>query len=77
MPLLYNKRKFDIRCYMMVTVVNNKLKVYWYEEGYIRTSCKQFSIDNIQNKFIHLTNDAVQKVNSEYGKHEPGNKLSF
>ena len=26
---------------------------------------------------IHLTNDAVQKKCGEYGKYEPGNKISF
>lgn len=61
MPLLYNKRKFDIRCYMLVTVVNRKLRTYWYEEGYCRTSSKIFSAKNLKNKYIHLTNDAVQK----------------
>jgi tubulin monoglycylase TTLL3/8 len=29
-PLLYNGRKFDIRHYMMVTIVNGHLKAYWY-----------------------------------------------
>lgn len=29
--LLYNGRKFDIRAYMMVTIVNGKIKAYWYE----------------------------------------------
>jgi tubulin--tyrosine ligase len=26
---------------------------------------------------IHLTNDAIQKYSENYGKFEPGNKLSF
>lgn len=29
-PLLYNGRKFDIRAYMMITVINGKMKAYWY-----------------------------------------------
>lgn len=77
MPLLYNKRKFDIRCYVLVTIINNHFKAYWYEEGYIRTSSKLFDPENIDNRFIHLTNDAVQKNGTNYGKFEPGNKLSF
>ena len=40
MPFLYYKRKFDIRCYVVVTSVNDIIKGYWYEEGYIRTSSK-------------------------------------
>ena len=26
---------------------------------------------------VHLTNDAVQKKSEDYGKFEPGNKLSY
>lgn len=29
------------------------------------------------SKFIHLTNDAVQKYCEDYGKYEPANKVSF
>ncbi|CAD8080092.1 unnamed protein product [Paramecium sonneborni] len=76
-PLLYNKRKFDIRCYMLITSINNQFKAYWYQEGYIRTSCKEFSLDDVEDKFTHLTNDAVQKKNQNYGKFETGNKVSF
>ena len=53
------------------------MKAYWYEEGYIRTSSKQFNIKNLKNRFIHLTNDAVQKKSEDYGKYENGNKVSF
>ena len=60
-PFLYNKRKFDMRCYILITTVNGLVKGYWYEEGYIRTTSKEYSLKNIENKFIHLTNDAVQK----------------
>jgi tubulin polyglutamylase TTLL1/tubulin monoglycylase TTLL3/8 len=58
-PFLYNGRKFDIRSYMLVTWVNNSLNAYVYEECYIRTSSKQFDLDS-QNKYVHLTNDAIQ-----------------
>jgi hypothetical protein len=32
-PLLINKRKFDIRCYGMVTSIKGTLKGYCYSEG--------------------------------------------
>jgi len=73
--LLYNKRKFDIRCYMLVTSVNGVLKGYFYDEGYIRTSSVLFNLNNIQNKMVHLTNDAIQKQSEHYGKFELGNKV--
>ena len=44
---------------MLVTSVNGILKGYWYEEGYIRTSSVVFTLKNLTNKMIHLTNDAV------------------
>jgi tubulin polyglutamylase TTLL1 len=76
-PLLYNNRKFDIRVYMLIVHHNSKLKAYWYQEGYVRTSSHQYSLDEISDNYIHLTNDAVQKNSEEYGKYEDGNKLSF
>jgi tubulin--tyrosine ligase len=39
--------------------INGHLKGYFYEDAYIRTSCKEFDIYDVHNKFIHLTNDAV------------------
>ena len=51
--------------------------MYIYEEGYLRTSCREYSINNLANKLVHLTNDAVQKKAEDYGKFEPGNKLSY
>ena len=75
--LLYNGRKFDIRTYMMVTIVNGKIKAYWYEEGYIRTSSYMWNLAEIEDREIHLTNDAVQKYSDTYGKYEAGNKLSY
>jgi len=58
-PLLINKRKFDIRTYVLMTSVNGNTKVYAYEEGYIRTSSFEYSLNDLSNKFVHLTNDAV------------------
>jgi len=76
-PLLINRRKFDIRMYGMITSINGLMKGYFYESGYIRTSSKEFTLKNLNDKIIHLTNDAIQQNNEEYGKYEPGNKLSF
>ena len=61
----------------METLVNNKLKAYVYDDGYLRTSSRTFSRGDLNNKYIHLTNDAVQKASHDYGRYEVGNKLSF
>lgn len=76
-PLLYQKRKFDIRCFMLAHSQNNQLKAYWYQEGYVRTSGLPFSLENVHDKLVHLTNDSVQKNSETYGKYEPANKVSF
>lgn len=75
-PYLVNKRKFDIRCYAMITSLNGSLQGYFYQEGYIRTTSKAFSLVST-NKYVHLTNDAVQKKSDDYGKYEKANKMSY
>ncbi len=77
MPYLYYRRKFDIRAFVLVTSSNGVLKGYWYREGYIRTCSKEFSLRSLENRAVHLTNDAVQKKTEGYGKYEAANKLSW
>ena len=76
-PLLINKRKFDIRCYAMITSVNGVIQGYFYKEGYLRTTSCEYTVEDTSNSFIHLTNDAVQKHSASYGKYESANKLSY
>ena len=75
-PFLINKRKFDLRLYSLCTSVNGVFQAYFYQEGYLRTACKVYN-SNDMDKFIHLTNDAVQNKCEDYGKWENGNKLSY
>jgi hypothetical protein len=69
-PQLYKQRKFDIRCYGLLTSVNGNLMGYFYDPdplysreggGYIRTSSREYSLTKgkLANKLVHLTNDAV------------------
>lgn len=67
-PLLYNRRKFDIRHYMLMTCVNGKMKGYWYSEGYLRTTSYEYNVKNCKDLYTHLTNDAIQKHSADYGK---------
>lgn len=75
-PLLIDERKFDIRLWVLVT---HEMKCYLFKEGYIRLSSYPFTIsqESIKLPFIHLTNNAVQKEDVNYGKLEEGNQLSF
>ena len=76
-PFLINRRKFDIRLYCLVTSINGYIQAYYYQDGYIRTSCKEYNPKALDNKFIHLTNDAVQKKSEDYGRYEFANKMSY
>jgi len=75
-PLLYKSRKFDIRCYALTTTIGGNFQGYWYQDGYLRTSCREYNVKNATNRMIHLTNDAVQKKSEDYGRFESGNKVS-
>ena len=49
-------------------------------EGYLRLSGEEFNLDTeneLDNKFVHLTNNAVQKFNMNYGASCDGNQMSF
>ena len=75
--MLVYRRKFDIRVFGLLTCVDGNLRGYFYEEGYLRTSSKEYNLDALNNKYVHLTNDAIQQKGTDFGKYESGNKLSF
>ena len=73
-PFLINKRKFDIRVWVLI---NQDMEVYFFKEGYLRTSSFEYRLDNTKDQMVHLTNNAVQKNNKDYGRFEDGNQLDF
>ena len=77
-PLLYHKRKFDIRIWVLFTYINceNKYEVYVFKEGHLKACSDEFNIDS-DDLFIHLTNYSVQKHNKNFSKTEIGNEISF
>lgn len=56
---------------------NRHFRGYFYKEGYIRTSSYEFNLSDLEDRDVHLTNDAVQDRNDQYGRYEPGNKISL
>lgn len=77
-PLLVHGRKFDIRCFVLVTLFGRAgFHGYFFEDMYIRTSSKKYSLTTLSDRETHLTNDAVQKHSKAYGKFESGNKLTL
>lgn len=73
-PMLINDRKFDIRAYSLVT---SNMDLYYYNEGYLRTSGVAYNLDNLEDKNIHLTNWAVQKKAEGYGSEQDANQMNF
>lgn len=77
-PLLFKGRKFDIRCYALLVKMFKRASVFWYEQGYIRTSSYDYDLEDRSNLMVHLTNEAVQVKNKDtFGKFEPGNKVYY
>ena len=72
-PLLYKKRKFDIRCYVLV---DGNLNVYFCREGHLKGSSEFYDI-NTTNKFIHITNHSLQKKSAKFEQYEYGNEMSY
>jgi len=72
-PLLYRKRKFDIRCFALV---DWNLNVYFCREGHLKASSFIYDINNI-NKFIHITNHSFQKKSNKFEQFETGNEISY
>ncbi|XP_055891745.1 probable tubulin polyglutamylase TTLL9 isoform X2 [Biomphalaria glabrata] len=64
-PYLIGGRKFDIRVYVLVTSYN-PLKAYLYRSGFARFANNRYSLDTIDDNYIHLTNVAIQKTAPDY-----------
>lgn len=73
-PLLVSGRKFDIRSFVLVTP--NK-QAWLHSESYIRTSGVEYTLENLDDRSIHLTNDAIQKNYEHYDSFEDHNKLNL
>ena len=68
-PLLINVKKFDIRQWVLIEDFNPPT-IWFYEECYIRLCCDDYSLDNINNKYMHLTNNSIQKYNKNFNMEE-------
>ncbi|XP_064611159.1 probable tubulin polyglutamylase TTLL9 isoform X1 [Liolophura sinensis] len=64
-PYLIGGRKFDIRVYVLVQSYS-PLKAWLYRSGFARFSNTRFSLNSIDDTYIHLTNVAVQKTAPDY-----------
>lgn len=66
-PLLFKGRKMDLRVWVMFSHEN---KPYVFRECYVRLSSAPFKTDKLNEKFVHLTNNALQKYSEQYDEDE-------
>ena len=66
-PHLILGRKYDLRLYVLVTGFS-PLRIYLNKEGLVRIATNKYLLNrkSIKNKFIHLTNTAINQHNSHY-----------
>ena len=67
-PLLVGGYKFDIRCWVLVTEWQ-PLTCWMYEECLLRFCSEQFCLDDLQNRYCHITNRAVNQRPSAPAAH--------
>ena len=63
-PYLLDGYKFDLRLYVLVTSFQ-PLEAFIYKDGFGRISTEPFSLHDLSNRLIHLTNSSVQKLSSK------------
>ena len=66
-PLIIDKRKFDIRQWVLVTSLN-PLTIYMWKEPYLRFGAEDYIMDDLNNIYSHLTNNSIAKHSSQFKK---------
>jgi tubulin polyglutamylase TTLL6/13 len=64
-PLLIDDYKWDFRVYVLVTNVQ-PLRIFWFRGGIARFATEKYKNKGFNNPFIHLTNYAINKDNSNF-----------
>ena len=65
-PNLIRHKKYDIRFHGLVSTIK-PLKLYLYNEGFLRLASENynFSLSNMNNKFVYLTNIYINSKNKK------------
>lgn len=64
-PMLIDRKKFDIRQWVLVTNTD-PLIVWIYNSCYLRFTVENYDISNIDNLFMHLTNNSISKNSKKF-----------
>eukprot|EP00906_Rhabdomonas_costata_P033920 RCo047760 len=73
-PFLLGLRKFDIRSWV---VVDPKFNIWLWSEGVLRTCSEPFSLEDLNNDLIHLSNHCVQEKGPNFAVYECGNEMWY
>ncbi|KAF4318276.1 hypothetical protein BBO99_00005576 [Phytophthora kernoviae] len=71
-PLLIDGKKFDLRIYVLITSCS-PLRVYIFKDGLVRMCTADYvapNADNLEQRFMHLTNYAVNKHSNNFEVHK-------
>ena len=68
-PLLINRKKFDIRQWVLVSNID-PLTIWIYKESYLRFSVENYEVGNLENPYIHLTNNSISKHSNKFKSSE-------
>jgi tubulin polyglutamylase TTLL4 len=68
-PHLINNKKYDLRLYVLITSYS-PLKIYFFRDGLVRFASEEYNKEDRDNIFVHLTNYAINKLNSKYVKND-------
>ena len=66
-PHLLNRRKYDLRLYVLITSIN-PLIIYVFDDGLVRITTEDYELDlnSLENVFIHLTNTCLNDKSDKY-----------
>lgn len=70
-PLLPMGRKMDIRQWVLVTDWQ-PLTVWFYRDCYIRFAAEDYELEDLDNLFMHLTNNSVAKHSDSFQSGQVG-----
>ncbi|OQR92447.1 tubulin polyglutamylase [Achlya hypogyna] len=71
-PLLISGKKFDLRIYVLISSIA-PLRVYLFQDGLVRMCTADYTApnaDNMELKFMHLTNYAINKRSNNFEKNK-------
>ena len=60
-PMIIRNRKFDIRQWVVVTSFSPQVRAWFFQDAYLRFASHPYSVTHIDDKFAHLTNNAIVK----------------